>query len=473
MNIAIIIPCLRPYMNKAYFPTGIAYVASAMQKAGYSFDIFDIEAHRHTDEQLRKLLLQKPYDVIATGTLVSGYKYVKKITAIARETNPRALIIAGNSVASSIPEFLIQNTAVDIAVKGEGEEVMLELLDAFCKGRSFREVKGIVFKEKKQIVDTGQAEPIRNISILEPPKWDLFDMELYLSKSFQDVPEPYPIPKEEIRAFVVNTARGCPFRCTFCYHVFQYTGYRRRSVASILNEIALLKDKYGINYVNFFDELTFSNKKQVQEFVSGVANSGLRFFWNADIRSDLFTEKDLDLLQAVKNSGCLSFGYSLESGSPAILKSMQKKLKVEDFKRQKIALDLAGITSFTSIVLGYPEETLATLKQTFDVCHDLDIYPSTGYLLPQPGTPMFDIAKAKGFADDFEDYLMRMGDRQDLRFNLTDIPDDLFQQEVARHLKRINQKIGLGLREDQLVKTFTFVTSKDSAHRPEAAAAAI
>lgn len=472
MNIAIIVPCVRPYMKKAYFPTGIAYVATAMKKAGYEFDIIDIEAHRHTDDELAMLLRKKTYDVIALGTLVSGYKYVKTIVSIARSANPGSVIIAGNSVASSIPEFLLQNTEVDIAVKGEGENTIVNLLSALEKGQPLDQVKGIVFSKNGRIIDTGHADPIPDISLIDHPDWELFDMNLYLEKSFQDVPEPYPIPKEEIRAFVVNTARGCPFRCTFCYHVFQYTPYRRRSVNSILSEIAALQERYGINYINFFDELTFSHKNQVREFVEGVKKSKLRFFWNADIRSDLFTEKDLSLLHDVKLSGCMSFGYSLESGSPAILKTMNKKLKVDDFKRQKLALDQAKITSFTSIVLGYPQETLETLKQTFDVCHDLDIFPSTGYLLPQPGTPMFEVARQKGVADDLETYLLGMGDRQDLRFNLTDIPDDVLQNEVARHLKRINQKIGLGLHDDQLVKTFTFVTSKETSRHADTQAAA-
>ena len=460
MNIVFIVPCVRPNLNKAYFPTGIAYVATAVQRAGYDFDIIDIEAHRYSDAEVENLLRKKRYDVIATGTLVSGYKYVKQITAIARKTNPAACIIAGNSVASSIPEFLLTHTEVDVAVKGEGENTMVNILRALERSDSFTEVKGLVFQDGDKIVDTGYDEIIDDVDAIPFPNWNLFDMDLYLSKAMQDVPEPFPIAKEEIRPFVVNTARGCPFRCTFCYHVFQYASYRYRSAASILSEIKALHDNYGINYVNFFDELTFFNKKQVEDFVAAVEESGMVFYWNADIRSNLFTEEDMDLLHALKRCGCVSFGYSLESGSPEILKIMNKKLKVEDFKRQKRALDKAGIASFTSIVLGYPEETLETLKQTFDVCYDLDIYPSTGYLLPQPGTPMFETAKQKGFADDFEQYLMKMGDRQDLRFNMTNISDAELQQAVGGHLKRINEKMRLGLSDEQLVKTFTFVTSQ-------------
>ena len=449
-------------MNKAYFPTGIAYVATFIQNEGYEFDIIDIEANRYSNSKLEELLGSKNYDIIATGTLVSGYKYIKKILYIARKTNPNAIIIAGNSVASSISDFLITNTEVDVAVKGEGEITFLKILKAKEEGISLDKVPGIMFLQKGKIIDTGYETQICEIKELHHPNWELFDIDLYLQKAIQDVPKPYPIAKEEIRAFTVNTARGCPFRCTFCYHVFQYTKYRYRSVNSILSEISILQKKYGINYINFFDELTFLNKKQVNEFLKGIEDSGIIFYWNADIRSDLFSRGDIELLKRLREAGCMGFGYSLESGDQYILKSMNKKLRVEDFIEQKKALDEAGISSFTSLVIGYPEETLKSLKKTFDICYELNIYPSTGYLLPQPGTPMFEVAKKKGFAQSMDDYLMKMGDRQDLRFNLTNIPDDVLQNEVSMHLNRINEKMGLNLKNEQLIKTSNFLTSNQS-----------
>jgi anaerobic magnesium-protoporphyrin IX monomethyl ester cyclase len=459
MNIVLININIRPYMDKAYFPIGLAFVATAMKRAGYAFDLIDIEAHRHTDEEVERLLLKKTYDVIAFGTLVSGYKFAKNIAAIARKTNPAAVIIAGNSVGSSIPEHLLRNTEVNIAVKGEGDITITKLLQALEQKKPLENVPGIIFLKDDRVVDTGY-EVLMNIDEIGFPEWELFDMDLYVCKAIHDVRKPYPLPIEQIKAFAVNTARGCPFRCSFCYHVFQYAKYRYRSPESIIAEIALLQERYGINYINFFDELTFFSIKQVEAFIDKLLSSNIRFFWNADIRANLFTEADLPLLRKIKEAGCLSLGYSLESGNPDILKSMNKNLTVENFTAQKRALDKAGITTITSLVMGYPQETLETLKQTFDICYDLDIYPSVGYLLPQPGTPMMEAARKKGYADNFEDYLFKLGDRQDLRFNLTNIPDDVLTNAVTTHLQRIAEKMGLGFKREDLIKTHTHITSK-------------
>ncbi len=462
LNIVLINICLRPYLDKSYFPIGLAYVATALEQAGYAFDIIDLDARRMTDEQLEAALRAKKYDMVAFGTLVSGYRYAKSIAAIARRANDDCWIVAGNSVASSIPEVLLQRTEVDIAVTGEGEVTLCRLVRALEQGDPLETVKGIVFLRDGAAVDTGH-EAVMDIGDVGFPHWELFDVKHYIQKAMQDVPEPYAIPKQEIRAFYINTARGCPFRCTFCYHVFQYTNYRHRTAESIVCEVATLQERYGVNYINFFDELTFHNRQQVERFANAVLARPIRFYWIADIRSDLFTDGDMELLKQLKRTGCQGLGYSLESGSADILRAMGKRLTMEDFKRQKRVLDAAGIRTYTSLVIGYPQETLETLRQTFDVCYELNIYPSVGYLLPQPGTPMFEVAKQKGLARDIEQFLMGMGDRQDLRFNLTAIPDQTLIAEVNRHLKRISDKLGLGLSGANLIKTGTMQASQAAA----------
>ncbi|MEW6618227.1 MAG: radical SAM protein [bacterium] len=460
MKTLIIYPCLRPERPHRNFPIGLAYIASAIERAGYKFDILDIEAHRYTASGLEDILKKKEFDVVAFGTLVTGYKIAKFLSRLIRDINKDAVIIAGNSVASSIPEVLLSKTEVDIAVMGEGDITIVELLDAIERNRPLEEVKGIYFKRNGKIISTPKRQVIPEINRIPIPNWDIFDMQVYVNEAIHDIAEPYPIPKESIRAFVMNTARGCPFHCTFCYHVFRKDKYRYRTPESILSEIVLLQKKYGINYINFYDELTFFSKKQANEFVDKLLESGLKFFWNADVRANLFTEDDIEILKKFKKAGCIGLGYSLESGYPDILKSMNKKLVVEDFIRQKKALDLVNIKTFTSIVLGYPQETPETLKQTFDICYELDVYPSVGYLLPQPGTPMYELAKKNGLIEDEEEYLLGLGDRQDLRINLTNMPDDVFQSEVKKHLKRIADKLSLNLSEERLIKTGKTVMSK-------------
>ena len=135
---------------------------------------------------------------------------------------------------------------------------------------------------------------------------------------------------------------------------------------------------------------------------------------------------------------------------------MNKHITVEDFITQARILQEAGISTSTSLVLGYPEETLETIQKTFDVCSECEIYPSTGYLLPQPGTPIYDYAVKIGKITNEEEYLLRIGDRQDFHINLTKLKREDIEKAVIENLKKISDKLKLGLQEDKLIKTLRY-----------------
>ena len=453
MKILLINICLRPYLNYVTFPLGFSYIVGAIQRAGFDFEILDTDIHRYTDEELEEEIRSRKFDVAAFGCIVTGYRHIKKLASMVRRVNKDAVIIAGNSVVDSIPNILLTKTEVNIGVLGEGDITIVELLRAIESGKPLDGILGICFRKDNCVVINPRRMAIADINEIPHPPWELFDMEAYINKAREVLAEPYPIPQNEIRPLFINTARGCIFRCTFCYHVFQKDKYRFRSPKSILSEIKELQDRYGVNYVQFSDELTFFSKPQAEEFVNEIVASGIRFYWTADCRANLFTRKDVEFLKKMKEVGCVDLGYSLESGDAGILESMHKMLRVEDFVEQAKAVNEAGMGTKTSIVLGYPQETPETLKKTFDVCYDLDIYPSSGYLLPQPGTPMYAVAKEMGLIVDDEEYLLKMGNRQDFTLNFTQMPTDFFQAEVRGHLKRISDKIGLGLDEGKLLKT--------------------
>jgi len=121
MKLLIINLCLRPETPKCIFPIGLGYIATAVKSAGFKFDLMDIDAKRHTDGEVEKIIRKGNYDCVAFGCIVTGYKIVKKLARVIKGINKKITIIAGNSVASSIPETILGKTDVDIAVMGEGD----------------------------------------------------------------------------------------------------------------------------------------------------------------------------------------------------------------------------------------------------------------------------------------------------------------------------------------------------------------
>ena len=454
MKVLLINLCLRHDTPKKIYPVGLGYVASAIHRAGYPLEIVNVDIHRYSDEELKAILSEKDFDVVGFGCIATGYRVVKDMTSLIRSVNKSAVIIVGNSVATSIPNIVLEKTEADIAVIGEGDVTVVELLKCLERKASLESVDGICFKKNNKVIANKPRPPLPNIDQIPLPEWDLFEMDTYVRESKNYVSEPYPMPKDDIRAMPLNTARGCVFRCTFCYHVFKNNMYRFRSPASIIKEIKEFQRRYKINYINFWDELTFSSKAQAEALMDELLKEDLGIFWTGACRSDLFKHKDdAGLAKKFKLSGCVGLSYSLESANAAILKSMNKRLNTDDFAAQKHILDDAGIITWTSLVLGYPEETEETINETMEFCFRHDLYPSAGFLLPQPGTPMYDYIIANGIIKDVEGYLLGLGDRQDLRVNLTKMPSERFVALVKGHLERINKKLNLNLDKDRLLKS--------------------
>lgn len=461
MKILVINISLRPNSPIKIFPIGLGYITTAMKNAGFKFDLLDVDLYRYTDEQIQDYISKKKYDVICFGCIVTGYKMVKHLAAMIKEVNPNTKILVGNTVASSIYKTLLTKTVIDVAMLSEGDETIVELLTAIEKGESLKNVQGIAYKDGDEIIVTPEKPLIKDISSLPFIDFEIFEVEKYIEHSKLVVNEPLPFPREDTRALPVNTARGCIANCGFCYHIFKYKPYRYRSAESIVSEIKELVDHYHLNYILFWDELTFFSKQHVLDFANKVLEENLHFYWTGQCRANLFTDdKDLEIMQKMKESGCLGMTYSLESADEEILKAMNKKINIEQFAKQTELFHRAGIDVWTSLVIGYPQETPETIKKTFDCCIENKIFPSAGFLLPQPGSQMYDYAVSNGFIGDEEEYLLKMGDRQDLRLNMTSMSDEELSLCVQKGLQECNLKLNIGLDDGHLLKTQYYRKSK-------------
>ena len=264
---------------------------------------------------------------------------------------------------------------------------------------------------------------------------------------------------EEMRVMPVVTARGCAFKCTFCHYVFWDDPNRNRSPKSILTEVKHLIEKYNVGYIHFWDDLSFSSAIQVEKFCDAVIESGLKFKWIASIRVDLFSRarlSDEDAIRVAKKMrqcGCYSAGFAIESGNKDIMKMMNKKIEVDAFYKTVYTLKEAGIISQTSVVFGYPIETKESIKETFDQCLKCGLYPSIGFLLPLPYTVMYDYAKANGFITDEDRYLESITERQDICLNMTKMSDEEIMKEIKNGARILNEKLEVGLTEETFIRT--------------------
>jgi len=434
---------LRPDAKRRQIPVGLGYILTAAHNAGFEFDLIDMDIDHISYNELEKLLIEKKYDVYLFGAIVSGFRIVREIASIIRKTNESAIIVAGNSVASSIPEILMEHTEVDIGVMGEGDITVVELLNCIKNRDDIKNVHGIFYKDGNRIHFTGQRPVETNLDVFGFPKWELFNLEKYFQNGEINT-NSFDV-QENIRWLPLSSGRGCPYSCTFCYITVRddKRRYRRYSLDAIINEMERLHYKYGANYIRFWDDLTFPNRSILRKMVNRFKELDFKFYWDAPVRGDLFTRKDIDLLREVKSTGCDNLAFSLENADKEILKAIDKHLDVDQFIEQAKVLREANITPLTSIIFGYPQETPQSIRDTLEVCAEAGVYPSTGFLLALPGTAIYDQLKRDGLIGDEFEYLMSIGDRQDFHYNFTSMDDELFMKEVSDGLRKLAKMQGL------------------------------
>ena len=452
--------CLRPGGFTKILPVGLACVLTYFETKGYDFTILDIDINEYDDEYVENYIKNNHFDIILTGTIVTHYKWIKWFVNMAKKHQPNSKTVIGNSVAGSIPELFLQKTKCDVVVMGEGEISGYEAVEAIRLGKDLREVKGIAFRDNQGNIIENEARKAAQINDFPFINWDFFDVERYMKKPMVNLDRGMK-PGNPERSLPVITARGCAFKCTFCHYVFWNDPYRNRSPKSIVAEIKNLIEKYNVNCIEFWDDLSFASAHQVEKLCDAIIESGLKFKWDASIRVDLFSraglsfEDSLRVAKKMKQSGCFLCGFGLESGSQEILEMMNKKIEIDAFLTTVYILQEADIIAEVSLVFGYPIETKKTIKESFDMCLKAGLYPSIGFLLPLPYTIMYDYAKVNGFITDEDHYLETITERQDISLNMTKMSDEDIMNEIKIGAGKLNKMLGLGLTDETYIKTKT------------------
>ena len=323
--------CLRPDGFTKVLPVGLASVMTYFETKEYDFTLLDIDINEYDDVYVENYIKNNHFDIILTGTIVTHYKWIKWFVNMAKTQQPNSKIIVGNSVAGSIPKLFLEKTKCDIVVIGEGEITAYEAVEAIRLEKDLKNVQGIAFRDNQGNVIKNEPRKAANIEDFPNINWDYFDVERYLAQ-----PDPLPdknISPEDMRFMPVITARGCAFSCSFCHFVFWDDPYRNRKPKSVLGEIKQLQEKYNAKFINFWDDLSFASAIQVDKFCDAVIASGLKFKWVASVRVDLFSRGRLEGINALrvakkmKEAGCYTVGFALESGNKEILKMMNKEIE--------------------------------------------------------------------------------------------------------------------------------------------------
>jgi anaerobic magnesium-protoporphyrin IX monomethyl ester cyclase len=408
-----------------WFPQGLAYVAAVLLKEGYEVEIYNQDIHHYPEEHLKKYLDDNKFDVIGLSFIGGYYQYRKALAiseAINRSKNRPFYIIGGHGPTPE-PEFFMDKTGADVIVMGEGEETIVELLDAIMNKKPLCNIKGIAHRDGKRCIVNERRPLIVDIDSIPFPAYKMFPMFYYRL---------YRMPHCGNGDFVMQmlSGRGCPFTCNFCYRMDE--GFRPRSNEAIIEEIKLLKKDYGITYIAFGDELLMSSKRRTIELCEDFIKHKLGIKWSCNGRLNFATK---EVLNEMKKAGCVYINYGIEAFDDQILKNMNKKLTTKQIVDGLKATLEAGITPASNIIFGNIGENRETLQKGVQFL--LDFHADSAEMrtirpvTPYPGSPLYYYAIEKGLLKDCKDFYDNKHTNSDLlAINFTDLTDDEFHEAL-------------------------------------------
>ncbi len=392
-------------------PLGPMYIAAVLDKAGYSVEILDafmtgssfrkigdtiIVGMQH--EEIREEIRRRKPDIVGIANpFTCQVEHTIKVGDIVKEVDPSILTVVGGPHVTVVPVgFLEEAKNIDIAVVGEGEKTMLDIVKFLEGTLKISDVQGIVYRKNKVIKKNAPRPFIKDLDELPFPAYHLVDIEQYLDsskieyRSFKD------------RAISMITSRGCPFNCCFCsVHLHMGKMFRAHSVNYVINHLEYVVNKFGVKTIFFEDDNLTFNLKRFETICDKIIKKGIRFNWETPngIRADYLT---FSLLQKMKKSGCQSVFFGIESGDQCILDNVIDKHL--DLKKvvsvAKMCRDI-GLSTAAFYVIGFPGEKKEHMLKTVELALRLKKEYDVGMLLhvatPSLGTRLYEECKDKGY----------------------------------------------------------------------------
>jgi anaerobic magnesium-protoporphyrin IX monomethyl ester cyclase len=303
-------------------------------------------------KKLSQVVTDAKPKVVGISHLTPMSGIVKKVANIVKQVNPEIRVVVGSYHPTFCAEQVLRNPDIDFAVVGEGEIPFLKLIKEIqADSPKWESVPSLCYRDKEGTIRrTPPAGRLDNLDDLPFPARDLVMFSNY----------------DFYRVHSVITARGCPYRCSFCSDQYFYPGkMRRRSLENVLKELVHLKETYPqMDYVDFVDGTFTYDRKYLEDLCQALIDRKLNISWRCTARYDTI---DREMLKLMKKSGCTALYIGLESGSDEVLKELKKNMSVSSIvEASKIVRD-AGIISVTSMLLGSPNESRASLEDTLKV----------------------------------------------------------------------------------------------------------
>lgn len=337
------------------------YVGGALKTAGFTdIEFIDAMSNFIEDDELAKILQDRQPDVVlATAITPMIYKSQSTLKLVKQICPNAKAIMGGVHPTYMYREVLSEAPWVDYIIRGEGEEITVNLLKAIANGTDKidrQTILGIAFLEEGKVVATPAHPPIKDLNTLTPD-WSLLDWDKYIYTPLNT------------RVAVPNYSRGCPFRCRFCCQWKFWRKYRSRSPKHFVDEIETLVKEYKIGFFILADEEPTINKSRFIALCNELIDRNLGVHWgiNTRVTDILRDEKELPLY---RKAGLVHVSLGTEAAAQLNLNLFRKETTIADNKKAVQLLRENGILAEVQFIMGLPNETPETIEESYRMARD-------------------------------------------------------------------------------------------------------
>ena len=378
-------------------PLGLSFVAASLEKAGFKVELLDNYILKKSNHELIKLVKKLNPKIVGITCSSASYPVCVESAKIIKEAVPQCKIVVGGWHPSYVPESLLKHTEIDYVIMGEGERAMVELANCLIKNLTEKEISdisGLAFRKDQQIIKNPQKF-ISNLDEIPFLARHLLPINLYERE----------IPFLNVKPVdTMNIVRGCPFRCAFCETRRLWgPGCRAFSPRRVVKEIEYMNENFGTKGIYFLGDNFTIDKKRTIELCDNIRKSKNDLEWVCDTRADMISR---DLLKIMRNSGCKTIWFGVESGSSRILKKINKGITLEQNIQAFKLCKKEGIHTACSFMIGIPGETLKDIETSYKFAKKLDAdWCQFNIYIAYPGSSLYDEVMENGFYDHQQGFL--------------------------------------------------------------------
>ncbi len=371
-------------LSKGYLPPlGLGYMAAVLENSGHKVKIIDPHAlGLDCNRVIKRIKEETPELVGITATSHSRFNAIKILEGI-KELD--CLKVVGGVHFSFSDSDALQRTPADIVVRGEGEYTLLDIAER----KPLDSIPGITYRKNKQIIRNKERQFL-DVKKLPHPARHLFPMEKY-----NTVLE----GEGKTKCTSILTSRGCPNACVFCANSSYWRRILRlRDPVDVVDEIEEVINTYGIRGFDFWDDTLTVVPRHVEQICNEIIRRNLDIAWYARIRVNTVNRS---LLELMKRAGCVALSFGVESGSPRVLKEINKNITLDQAEKVAKICNELGFHTKAFFMFNLPTETLDDVKSTLKFMNKLDnsyhnMIIISGITLVYPGTMIEKIAKIEG-----------------------------------------------------------------------------